>query len=199
MASGKRFLLLCGKRFWIRNTFPSSKNSESNQTAIASYHIIRRYIFSDCNHNGTIEKKDFDLALDRVGQLRKFPAGSPKLQEVQDNLGYVWEHLKKVADRDNDGTVSEQEWLKMWEEAVSANQDPAWVKRYQNFLFEVEDVSGDGKVDENEYVAAYKQYGIAADESKTAFKKLINVSLRARLLKRKLVQMKWMWLQFFRN
>ncbi|XP_055342009.1 calexcitin-2-like [Paramacrobiotus metropolitanus] len=130
--------------------------------------------FFDCNKNGTIERKDFDMALERVASLRQVSQGSGKYREVEESLNYVWEHLKKVADRDNDGNVSQQEWLKMWEEAITSQQEPQWVKRYQDFLFEVEDVSGDGKVDEKEFVAAYTQFGIGQDECRGAFKKLTN-------------------------
>ena len=92
---------------------------------------------TDTNKNGTIDKKDFDMALEQVGKVRKLQAGSGKMSELKQHLDHVWETLKKQADRDNDGNVSEQEWLKMWEEAINEKQDPAWVKRYQQFLFEV--------------------------------------------------------------
>ncbi|GAV06860.1 hypothetical protein RvY_16775-2 [Ramazzottius varieornatus] len=130
------------------------------------------HTFFDTNKNGTIDKKDFDMALERVTAMRKMTSGDAKHKEVQENLAYVWEHLKQVADRDNDGTVSEQEWLKMWEEATGSQKQPPWVHRYQSFLFEAEDVSGDGKIDETEYVQAYTQFGLSADECRNAFKKL---------------------------
>ncbi|OQV19692.1 putative Calexcitin-1 [Hypsibius exemplaris] len=132
------------------------------------------HTFFDANQNGTIDKKDFDMALEKTAKNRSLSAGDAKHKEVQESLSYVWEHLKKVADRDNDGTVSTEEWLKMWDEAISAKQNPPWVDRYQSFLFEAEDVTGDGKVDEQEYTTAYTSYGVAADECKNAFKKLTN-------------------------
>lgn len=116
------------------------------------------------------------MALEKTAGLRKLTPGDAKHLEVQASLAYVWEHLKKVADRDNDGTVSTEEWLKMWDEAISAQQNPEWVSRYQGFLFEAEDVTGDGKVDLDEYTTAYTSYGVSADECKQAFTKLTNVS-----------------------
>ena len=131
----------------------------------------------DSNKNGIIDKKDFDMALEKTASNRKLTVGDVKHKEVQESLAYVWEHLKKVADRDNDGTVSTEEWLKMWDEAISEQQNPPWVSRYQSFLFEAEDVTGDGKVDLGEYTTAYTSYGVSEEECKNAFKKLTNVSL----------------------
>ena len=170
-------IVISNKLFSESITFPicGAHYLEINLSDLSFNTFNQNIYFIDTNKNGTIDKKDFDMALERVAKIRKLNSDDPKHKEVAGNLSYVWEHLKQVADRDNDGTVSEQEWLKMWEEANSLQQQPAWVQRYQSFLFEVEDVSGDGKIDETEYIQAYTHFGLTADECKNAFKKLTTV------------------------
>lgn len=60
----------------------------------------------DVNQSGEIDKKDFELAIEKVCALRSWPAGHPKNVETYDTMIKIWEGLRSKADKDNDGQVS---------------------------------------------------------------------------------------------
>lgn len=61
---------------------------------------------TDVNQSGEIDKKDFELAIEKVCALRGWPAGHPKNVETYDTMIKIWEGLRSKADKDNDGQVS---------------------------------------------------------------------------------------------
>lgn len=70
--------------------------------------IYNRFSFGivDVNQSGEIDKKDFELAIEKVCALRGWPAGHPKNVETYDTMIKIWEGLRSKADKDNDGQVS---------------------------------------------------------------------------------------------
>lgn len=62
--------------------------------------------FLDVNQSGEIDQKDFELAIEKVCNLRGWPEGHPKNAETYDTMLKIWEGLRAKADKDNDGQVS---------------------------------------------------------------------------------------------
>lgn len=60
----------------------------------------------DVNQSGEIDQKDFELAIEKICDLRGWPAGHPKNAETYDTMLKIWEGLRAKADKDNDGQVS---------------------------------------------------------------------------------------------
>ncbi|XP_065334845.1 calexcitin-2 isoform X1 [Cloeon dipterum] len=127
-------------------------------------------VFFDVNQSGTIERKDFDLAIERICRMRGFNPGDPKHQQTQDILINVWDGLRARADSNKDGQVSHEEWCMMWDE-YARNSGPAleWQQRYMNFMFDLEDTSGDGCIDEEEFTTVCSSYGVSPAECSEAF------------------------------
>ncbi|XP_066589971.1 calexcitin-1 [Prorops nasuta] len=130
--------------------------------------------FFDVNQSGTIDKKDFDLAVQRICDSRRWSADNPKVQQTKETLLKVWEGLRSRADQDQDGQISREEWYSMWEEYA---KDPAhaleWQHTYMNFMFDLEDSSGDGSIDESEFsVVCSSLAGVQEAEAREAFKKM---------------------------
>ncbi|KAF4516883.1 hypothetical protein B566_EDAN011228 [Ephemera danica] len=90
----------------------------------------------------------------RICRMRGWAPGDPKYQETQEILIEVWDGLRARADANRDGQVSHEEWCTMWDE-YARNSGPAldWQKRYMNFMFDLEDTSGDGCIDEEEFTS----------------------------------------------
>ncbi|KAL7024359.1 hypothetical protein ACKWTF_013007 [Chironomus riparius] len=63
-------------------------------------------VFFDINNSGEIDKKDFEIAIQKICDLRGWPAGSPKNTETHEVMFKIWEGLRSKADKDNDGQVS---------------------------------------------------------------------------------------------
>jgi len=129
-------------------------------------------VFFDVNHSGTIEKKDFELAIERIRTTRGWQESDPKHKETRDILLKVWEGLQQKADANKDGQVSHEEWVSMWNE-YAKNPDNAleWQNRYMNFMFELEDSSGDGSIDESEFKSLCASYGLSSEDSAEAYNK----------------------------
>ncbi|XP_069674945.1 calexcitin-2 isoform X2 [Periplaneta americana] len=129
-------------------------------------------VFFDVNHSGTIEKKDFELAVERICKARGWKESDPKHTETKDILFKVWDGLRQKADANQDGQVSHEEWVTMWDDyAKNPDQALGWQNQYMNFMFELEDSSGDGTIDEEEFKSLCVSYGLSPDESTEAFGK----------------------------
>lgn len=124
-------------------------------------------VIFDFNHSGTIEEKDFELAIEKICRTRDWEDSNPKAKETRDTLFMIWDSLKKRADADKDNAVSAEEWCNMW----SADGNSDWQQRYMDFMFNLEDTSGDGEIDEEEFVKVYKNFNMPEDEARDAFLK----------------------------
>ncbi|KAJ9582733.1 hypothetical protein L9F63_022915, partial [Diploptera punctata] len=60
-------------------------------------------VFFDVNRSGTIEKKDFELAVEKICKTRGWDKNDPKSQDIKDILYKVWDDLQKRADVNQDG------------------------------------------------------------------------------------------------
>ncbi|VVC89764.1 unnamed protein product [Leptidea sinapis] len=83
----------------------------------------------------------------------------------------IWEGFTKAADKDSDGKISSDEWIAMWT-AQDKNSMAEWQKQYCKVLFNIQDVSGDGVVNGDEFVQVHLKFDIPKDEAIEAFKKL---------------------------
>lgn len=129
--------------------------------------------FYDCNHDGVIEWDDFELAIKKICDLHSWPNDGKKHNEARATLKLIWDGLRKYADENEDEQVTKEEWLKMWAECVKSVEKgeslPEWLTKYMNFMFDVNDTSGDNIIDKHEYSTVYMSYGISKDDCDAAF------------------------------
>jgi len=129
-------------------------------------------VFFDRNKSGAIDKKDFDIAAEKICSVRGWKVGDPQYEKTKQVLANVWVGLKEKADADNDGQVTCEEWCKMWEDYCrDPNSVLDWQNQFRDFMFDLEDTSGDGTIDEEEFTMICASYNIAPEESKDAFSK----------------------------
>ncbi|XP_049843019.1 calexcitin-2-like [Schistocerca gregaria] len=132
-------------------------------------------VFFDVNRSGTIEKKDFEIAIEKICRTRGWAEGSADQQKTRNTLLQVWEGLQQRADANKDGQVSETEWVQMWEDfAKSGDSVLEWQSRYRDFMFQHVDSSGDGTIDLDEFISVYTSYGISEEECRKAYSKFTN-------------------------
>jgi len=126
--------------------------------------------FFDVNKDGSIEKNDFELAIENIARIRGYKAGDANYTDVSARFLTIWEKLRVGADTNKDNAVSREEWLTMWTEPLNDE----WKQLYMTFMFRLQDTSGDGSIDEAEFTNVCQTFGIPADESKKAFSKISN-------------------------
>lgn len=129
--------------------------------------------FFDNNKSGSIDKKDFEVAIDKIAKLRGWNKGEIIYNYVQETVMKLWEGLQKEGDSDNDGEISVDEWIQMWDK-FAKNPDKAseWQTLYCKFVFELEDATRDGAIDCEEFSSVYEAFGLDKEESIEAFKKM---------------------------
>lgn len=73
----------------------------------------------------------------------------------------------------------------MWDE-YAKNPDNAldWQTQYLKFMFDLEDASGDGGIDIDEFTSVCSCYGLEVSECREAFSKMSGVSRVTRCLKK---------------
>lgn len=129
--------------------------------------------FFDRNKSGSIDKKDFELAAENISKLRGWKQGDAKYKQTLEDLLRIWDGLQSVADKDKDGQVTADEWVSMWEDYAknpAAAQD--WQNQYCKFTYQLEDASGDGTIDSEEFSAVFESFGLDKSEAVTAFQKM---------------------------
>ncbi|XP_072396940.1 calexcitin-2 isoform X1 [Diabrotica undecimpunctata] len=131
------------------------------------------HVFFDVNQSGTIDRKDFELAIDKICSLRGWANGTPQYKKTFDDMITIWEGLKFKADANKDGQVSVEEWATMWDEFSKTPENALeWQTQYMRFMFEMEDSSGDGAIDVDEFTGVCSCYGLDPAECKLAFQKM---------------------------
>ncbi|XP_063861001.1 sarcoplasmic calcium-binding proteins II, V, VI, and VII-like isoform X1 [Scylla paramamosain] len=145
--------------------------------------------FFDVNRDGLLEKRDFETAGERLCKRGGWLPEDPRAVRVNQLMSNLWLALRKHADRNHDEKVTRLEWLKLWEEvdhtwsAVGPGENthlrevveeepkrsPEWLREYFNYKFMLLDVSGDGVLDEEEFVYIMSQHGASETDAKNAW------------------------------
>ncbi len=116
--------------------------------------LARRFQAHDHDGNGFLQRKDFELSAIRMAEEFGHGPESPARQRlVAISLG-LWDHLRKVADRDADGRITLDEYKAafasgMLETPESFHQ--SYVP-YINAVMEIADEDHDGKLTASEEV-----------------------------------------------
>jgi juvenile hormone diol kinase len=130
-------------------------------------------VFFDTNKSGGVDKKDFDLAIEKTAQLRGWTAGESAYKVLQETMLAVWEGLQSGADSNKDGEVSQDEWITMWDSyAKNPSGAAEWQNLYAKIIFQLEDASNDGSIDSEEFSTVYEAFGLNKEEAKSAFSKM---------------------------
>jgi Ca2+-binding EF-hand superfamily protein len=125
--------------------------------------------FFDINRDGSIEKSDFEMAVEQIAKIRGYAAGDAKYKDTSERFLEIWEKLRVSADTNRDNAVSREEWQALW---TIAPLDDEWKKLYMNFMFRLQDTSGDGTIDIEEFTSVCTSFGVSADEIKKSFEKI---------------------------
>lgn len=71
-----------------------------------------------------------------------------------------------------------EEWASMWDDYSKSPENALeWQNQYQRFMFDLEDASGDGSIDIDEFTSVCSCYGLKPQECREAFQKMSGVSI----------------------
>jgi len=130
-------------------------------------------VFFDVNQSGTIDRKDFELAIEKICTLRGWQSGTPQYAKTFESMIQIWDGLRQRADSNKDGQVSIDEWSSMWDEyAKNPEKALEWQTQYLRFMFDLEDASADGGIDIDEFTSVCSCYGLEIAECREAFQKM---------------------------
>lgn len=153
-------------------------------------------ILYDRNDDGVIAKDDFLIAIDKFVSVLGWPKDGDQYNKGKDTLLLIWDDLKKYADENQDDKVSKDEWVQMWSDCLQSVKHgkpfPEWQQRFMQFMFEVNDKSGDNEIDIDEYTTVWnKSYGIPVEECREAFHKISD----GKNITREVFEM--LWIEYF--
>jgi hypothetical protein len=62
-------------------------------------------VFFDVNQSGTIDRKDFELAIEKICSLRGWSSGTEQYKKTYESMIQIWDGLRQRADANKDGQV----------------------------------------------------------------------------------------------
>jgi Ca2+-binding EF-hand superfamily protein len=110
----------------------------------------------DTDGNDLIEAKDFERRADRLAETLAV-TGAEERERLRRRVMLWWEHLSSLADANDDGRITRQEWEMYWERfkiAVSMGDNRrsvARLERVARHTFRAIDRTGNGQVTEEEF------------------------------------------------
>jgi Ca2+-binding EF-hand superfamily protein len=132
----------------------------------------RLFAVLDADHNGQLEESDYSTVVSKLAQVNGWKQGSAEFASLEKLYLTIWGNMKALADQNNDGQVSLQEFLEFHSLMLSTPEmyDQITIGTLE-LLFDPFDRDNDGHLSPDDLRQFYRGYGIesAADE---AFQKL---------------------------
>jgi len=129
----------------------------------------------DEDDNGVIEAADFRERADRLAESLDVSDGEERAQ-LRRRVMQWWQHLSTLADENDDGQITREEWRMYWARfkvAVSMGSDRQSISNLQKaarYTFRAIDRTGSGRITEEEFLNWLAAWDVEADE--TVFRRL---------------------------
>jgi Ca2+-binding EF-hand superfamily protein len=127
----------------------------------------------DHDHDGFIDRADFEGVASQVGDGLRLSADSANLQGILDAYVGWWEQIRGEADSDGDGRVTRDEFIAAVERGLLG--DPAYLDAVSVAVdadFTAADQDGDGYLVLEELAAIYGSVGVGSEVAVAAFEQM---------------------------
>jgi Ca2+-binding EF-hand superfamily protein len=137
------------------------------------HQLIQMFKVLDSDGSGVVTKEDFEQKIQAVAAVGNRQPGSAEYKAVEDCYMKQWNSLKQYADKNDDGQVTEEEWLSWAEASVSdSGTFETLVKDTARAIFDVMDLDGSGTVSFEEYKKVNAIYGVDEATARKMFDEL---------------------------
>ena len=126
----------------------------------------------DANGNGTVEQDDFEQIFQNVAKERSLTPGTSEYEQLYAKFMEDWEHLRKDADKNNDGKVDLGEWLEHGDRRINSPDMYQINQNIANYVFDLLDLNGNGIISLEEYKIIYRSWRIPEEIAEDIFPKL---------------------------
>ena len=123
----------------------------------------------DADGNGLIEPDDFQRRADRLAEALNV-TGEAERERLRRRVMLWWEHLSSLADANDDGRITRDEWEMYWERfkiAVSMGSNRRSIEKLERVArhtFRAIDRSNSGRITENEFSNWLQAWDISQHE-----------------------------------
>lgn len=132
-------------------------------------------IFFDADGSGVVTKGDFEQSIKKLGKAKGWSEGDEKYKVAEKAMLDIWQGMQLKADLNKDGEITADEWIAMWEGFAKDPSSPVdWQGYFCKAIFHIQDSSGDGAIDKNEFVSVHSSFGQSQEEAGKAFDKVAN-------------------------
>lgn len=110
----------------------------------------------DTDDNGLIEPADFQRRADRLAEALRITSEEER-NRLRRRVMLWWEHLSSLADENDDGRITREEWRMYWERfkiAVSMGDNQRSIEKLERVArhtFRAVDRTGSGQITEEEF------------------------------------------------
>ncbi len=139
--------------------------SNYHQAKLKTHHRVL-----DWDGSGSVEKEDFEQIALNFAKLRGAAAGSPIHEELLDKFRFIWTTFWEPADANQDGTVTEDEFVAALTGAVEGGvrSDDTLLP----MLYEMIDADGNGAISLDEHKQFFEAFNIDPTLSPDVFARM---------------------------
>lgn len=132
--------------------------------------LQRMFSTFDLNGDGLVERADYLRRVEAVASRRGWSPHAPEYARNREFALYEWQALCESADRNADGAVTRDEYVR-WGEIFLDDRDAvrAYARGDVQLLFDAMDLDGDGLISADEYRAYLEVCGVDATGSDALF------------------------------
>lgn len=132
--------------------------------------LTRLFDLYDLDNDGILSHADYIQAAANLARMRGHAEGTAEYKALQDAFMAVWMRLKRGADADHDQKVSLREFLVRYDVMLRQPEVVESIIILLAQLFaQIADADGNGRVEQDEFVAAMAAYDVAVEEAEKAF------------------------------
>lgn len=142
-------------------------------TALHDRKLNRRFELMDVNHDGQLERGDYEALARRMIQGLGASPDSAKARAVLDTYTRFWDEYISRMDADGDGKVTKQEYIEAIDRQTldESTFDRAFQPHFEA-VAHLCDTDDDGVVDRDEFTRMMRVHGVNAQDASQSFEQI---------------------------
>ena len=132
--------------------------------------MTRLFHFWDLNHNGYLDKADYETIVTRIANERGWQKGSTDFASTYNTVMTNWAQVEKFAQDNDNQNVYLPDWLAYCDYVVN-NQSAYRIHAMELMmtLLNAVDTNGDGQITREDYKMWFRIFGNSDEEAERAF------------------------------